>query len=43
MLKVGDWSPWGTIDQVSRIAEGIEFVSTPSHGGGYMYQLNDLL
>lgn len=33
MCKVGDSSPWGTIDHVDPVAEGIVFVSTPSHGG----------
>ena len=26
-------TPWGASDHVEKIAEGIEFVSTPSHGG----------
>jgi hypothetical protein len=30
---VGDSSPWGAIDRCTRIADGIHFVSTPSHGG----------
>lgn len=28
-----DWSPWGVIDAVEILAEGVVFVSTPSHGG----------
>jgi hypothetical protein len=27
------WSPWGKPDKAERIAEGIWFVSSPSHGG----------
>ena len=26
-------SPWGEVDQESKIQEGVYFVSTPSHGG----------
>jgi hypothetical protein len=26
-------SPWGAVDHGERIAEGVFFVSTPSHGG----------
>lgn len=31
--KTGEWSPWGRIDQVKILAEGITSVSTSSHGG----------
>ncbi len=31
--KVGSHSPWGTIDNITRIAAGVLFVGTPSHGG----------
>jgi len=34
--KVGSYSPWGTIDQCRVVAEGIVFVSTPSHGGFWL-------
>lgn len=27
------YSPWGKIDSVTKIVNGISFVSTPSHGG----------
>ena len=30
---VGGYSPWGQADRVTVVAEGIVFVSTPSHGG----------
>lgn len=33
MPKVGGRSPWGKIDHVTEIAEGVWFVSTPGHGG----------
>ncbi len=33
MHKPGGHSPWGVIDDVKKIAEGIERISTPSHGG----------
>lgn len=36
MVKRGGHSPWGTIDQVDKVAEGIAFVSTPSHGGFFV-------
>ena len=29
-------TPWGTADDVHAFAEGIAFVSTPSHGGYYV-------
>jgi hypothetical protein len=32
------YSPWGAIDHVETVTDGIWFVSTPSHGG---YKLND--
>jgi hypothetical protein len=31
-----DWSPWGAIDAVEVIADGVVFVSTPSHGGVWL-------
>lgn len=31
-----EYSPWGAIDHVEKIAEGIEFVSTSSHGGFHL-------
>ena len=34
--KVGGPSPWGAIDAVENIAEGVVFVSTPSHGGVWL-------
>ena len=30
---VNSRSPWGTIDDATKLADGIVFVSTPSHGG----------
>lgn len=30
---IGDYSPWGTIDHVQNISPGVQFVSTPGHGG----------
>jgi len=32
----GSDSPWGTVDLATPIAEGIVFVSTPSHGGFWL-------
>lgn len=32
-MNRNDWSPWGPIQCVTRWADGIEFVSTASHGG----------
>ena len=32
----GSDSPWGTVDRATPIAEGIVFVSTPSHGGFWL-------
>lgn len=32
-MKYNKNSPWGIIDNVDYIADGIDFVSTPSHGG----------
>ena len=29
----GQYSPWGSIDNVDLLADGIVFVHTPSHGG----------
>jgi uncharacterized protein DUF7007 len=29
----GGWSPWGTIDGVTELADGIWSISTPHHGG----------
>lgn len=34
--RVGDWSPWGTIETVRIEAIGIAFVSTSSHGGFWL-------
>jgi hypothetical protein len=31
--RVGDWSPWGKIDDAKELAPGIVLVSSPSHGG----------
>ena len=31
-------TPWGYADNIESVAEGIDFVSTPSHGG---YRLSD--
>lgn len=31
--RMGDPSPWGSIDYTVRLAEGITLVSTPGHGG----------
>ena len=36
-LNLGDESPWGKIDHLDYIADGIYSVSTPSHGG-YMFR-----
>ena len=33
MVKPGDPTPWGPAQHVERLADGIELVSTPSHGG----------
>lgn len=33
MLQKGSDTPWGQAQQVDVIADGIEFVSTASHGG----------
>lgn len=33
MCKVGGYSPWGKIDYLTTLIEGVENVSTPSHGG----------
>lgn len=33
MCKVGNYSPWGRIDNIKILIEGVEDVSTPSHGG----------
>jgi len=30
---IGEHSPWGTIDSVEELADGITFVGTPGHGG----------
>jgi hypothetical protein len=32
----GDHSPWGRIDAVEPLDEGVVFVSTPSHGGAWL-------
>jgi hypothetical protein len=32
----GSWSPWGAIDGVEGLADGVVFVSTPSHGGAWL-------
>jgi hypothetical protein len=32
----GAWSPWGAVDGVEVLAEGVVFVSTPSHGGAWL-------
>ncbi len=29
-------TPWGRSDRVTRIADGVYFVSTPSHGGAWI-------
>lgn len=31
-----DWSPWGAIDAVEILADGVVYVSTPSHGGAWL-------
>jgi hypothetical protein len=33
MLNEGDRSPWGTIQEVYPVMEGMEFITTPGHGG----------
>ena len=33
---VGDPSPWGVIDGVEPLADGVVFVCTPSHGGAWL-------
>lgn len=35
--RLGDSSPWGTIDHVWDVAEGIVRVSTPGHGGYWLW------
>ena len=37
MLREGMNSPWGSIQQVFEIAEGIQQVSTAGHGGWKVY------
>ncbi len=32
-MKVGDYSPWGKIQHVAVVTEGIDRISTASHGG----------
>ena len=32
-MREGDRSPWGTIDNVTRLGPDVEIVETPSHGG----------
>jgi hypothetical protein len=32
----GSWSPWGAIDGVEGLADGVVFVSPPSHGGAWL-------
>jgi hypothetical protein len=32
-IKVGDPSPWGTVQDVENLGDGLQFVSTASHGG----------
>jgi len=34
--KEGDFTPWGVCDGVEHLADGIVFVSTPSHGGFWL-------
>lgn len=36
MPRTGSSTPWGTADGVTPVGRGIEFVSTPSHGGYYV-------
>jgi hypothetical protein len=33
MTTIGSRTPWGKADHVRQIAEGIEFIGTPRHGG----------
>lgn len=35
-VRIGDNSPWGKIDLVQDVAPGVQFVSTPSHGGVHL-------
>lgn len=32
-MRVGDRSPWGRIEEVTRLSADVVIVSTPSHGG----------
>ena len=36
MPRTGDTTPWGTADSITKVGLGIEFVTTPSHGGYYV-------
>lgn len=29
-------SPWGPVDSVEEVAHGVEFISTPGHGGYHL-------
>ena len=35
---IGIQTPWGTAQSVDKIAEGLFFISTPSHGGYWVSQ-----
>ena len=34
--QIGGQSPWGTIDHMAKLADGVIFVFTPSHGGVWL-------
>ena len=43
-MRINDPTPWGPAETVATIADGIYFVSTPSHGGFYLKpELNALV
>lgn len=36
--QLGGRSPWGRIDHIEKLADGILHVSTPEHGGAWLSQ-----
>jgi hypothetical protein len=36
MIRPGIQTPWGIAEDVTHVADGIYFVSTPSHGGYFV-------
>lgn len=35
-IQINSPTPWGLVDTVTYVADGITFVSTPSHGGFHL-------